>query len=194
MSLTHAALLLVLCVGCGCHPVVVGAPPAVDAGRHVELLDALSYCLVEFMGGAALQADEPRARALYEVFAAISPDAPAPAWPLTLAKNVTALSGLAAGADKGRGDDVYHRACAGCHGALHTGEGKLGANTSVVPEDTVNGPLCAGTADRAGCARAVAVEKTRHGKFFNIGGTMPLYLLEALGDGEIADILAYVGL
>jgi thiosulfate dehydrogenase len=168
--------------------------PSWWGGDKTELLAAMNYCLVEFMGGAALKPDEPDARALYEYLVAISPDAPAPAWPLTVVKNVTALSGLAAGADAARGEDVYHRACAGCHGALHTGEGKLGAKTSVVPEDTLNGPVCAGAADRAGCARAVVVEKVRHGKFFNIGGTMPLYGLESLGDDELADVLSYLGL
>jgi thiosulfate dehydrogenase len=201
-----------------CHPVVVGAPPAADAGRHVgpiypganlydvvhrpswwggdktQLLDAVNYCLAEFMGGAELAADEPRARALYEYLVAISPDAPAPAWPLTVVKNVTALGGLAAGADAGRGADVWARGCAGCHGEPHTGAGKLGDKTSVVPEDSLNGPVCAPVADRRGCARAVVVEKVRHGKFFNIGGTMPPYSLEALGDDELADVLAYVGL
>ena len=40
----------------------------------------------------------------------------------------------------------------------------------------------------------MAVEKVRHGKFFNIGGVMPLYSTESMTDEEIADVLAYIGL
>ena len=43
-------------------------------------------------------------------------------------------------------------------------------------------------------ARAVVVEKIRHGKFFNIGGIMPLYSVESISDQEIVDTLAYLGL
>jgi thiosulfate dehydrogenase len=38
------------------------------------------------------------------------------------------------------------------------------------------------------------VEKIRHGKFYNIGGTMPLYSVEAISDQEIVDALTYLGL
>jgi hypothetical protein len=31
-------------------------------------------------------------------------------------------------------------------------------------------------------------------EFFNIGGVMPLYSLEALSDGDVVDLLAYLGL
>jgi thiosulfate dehydrogenase len=58
---------------------------------------------------------------------------------------------------------------------------------SVIPEDTEK-------VFPASQVRAVVVEKIRHGKFFNIGGIMPLYSAEAITDQEIADILAYIGL
>jgi thiosulfate dehydrogenase len=211
-----------------CHPVTVVPPgdtgPALGAVRHTgpmypggnlfdsvhrgswwgggetRLLDAIDYCLVEFMAGGALSAADDRARAIYEYLAAVSPDDPTPALPLTVVKNVNDLAALAPTADAGRGGDVYDRACRGCHGAAHTGEGRIGSKASVVPEDTVNGPVCMPRGgsppggDVGTCARAVLVEKVRHGKFFNIGGIMPLYSAERLSDPEIADILAYVGL
>jgi thiosulfate dehydrogenase len=32
----------------------------------------------------------------------------------------------------------------------------------------------------------------RHGKFYNVGGNMPLFSLEALSDAQLGDILAYL--
>jgi thiosulfate dehydrogenase len=39
----------------------------------------------------------------------------------------------------------------------------------------------------------VVVEKVRHGKFFNIGGMMPLYSVETLTDQQLADIVTFLG-
>ena len=153
-------------------------------GYETRLLDAMNYCLTGFMGGGALAEDDPKARELYEYLAAHSPDNPSPALPLTIVKNVTALSDLAG--DAKSGEDVYRRACLTCHGAPHTGAGKLGPKVSTIPEDTL--------AVFPTSARGVVVEKVRHGKFFNVGGLMPLYSEETLSDQELADVLAYLGL
>jgi thiosulfate dehydrogenase len=40
----------------------------------------------------------------------------------------------------------------------------------------------------------VVIEKTRHGRFFGVGGNMPLYSLEALSDEDLGALLAYLGL
>jgi thiosulfate dehydrogenase len=173
--------------------------PSWYGGTISRLLDAINVCIVEYMGGAELTEDDERARAIYEYLVSISPDDPAPAQPLTVVKNVNDLSALAGGADAARGDDIYARACRGCHGTPHTGAGRLGEKSSVIPEDSLTGPVCApktGPAppDPRACARAVVVEKVRHGKFFNIGGLMPLYGAEQISDVEIADVLAYLGL
>jgi len=200
-----------------CHLVQPGPPPAGGpimpganlydvvhrpswwGGTKLRLLDAVNYCLAEFMGGAELDADDDRARAIYEYLVEVSPDDPSPAVPLTVVKNVTALAELAAGADATRGADLWRRGCHGCHGEPHTGEGRLGSQSTVVPDETLTGPVCApktGPAppDVRACARAVVVEKIRHGKFFNIGGLMAPYSVEVLSDGEIADMLSYLGL
>jgi thiosulfate dehydrogenase len=194
-----------------CHPVRPTAPdggpifpggnlynvvhrPTWWGGGMTRLLDAMNYCLVEFMGGAALAADDERARAVYEYLVSVSPDDPSPALPLTVVKNVTDLAELAGSADARRGADVWQRGCRGCHGSPHSGAGRLGEKTTIVPEDTLAGPVCAPAPDVRGCARAVVVEKVRHGKFFNIGGLMPLYGTEVIRDTEIADVLAYLGL
>lgn len=173
--------------------------PSWWGGTKLRLLDAMNYCLDEFMAGAELDAGDDRARAIYEYFVALSPDDPSPAVPLTVVKSVTALSELAAGADATRGADLWSRGCRGCHGEPHTGEGRLGSQTTIVPEETLTGPVCVPTtgpppSDVKLCARAVVVEKIRHGKFFNIGGLMPPYSVEVLSDAEIADMLSYLGL
>jgi thiosulfate dehydrogenase len=172
--------------------------PSWWGGYEVRLIDALNYCEVEFMAGAALSADDNRARALFEYLRSVSPDDPSAALPLTVVKVVNDLSALRGDADSTRGSDVYGRACRGCHGEPHSGEGKIGPKTTVVPEDTINGQVCnplpATYPTAQACARAIVVEKVRHGKFFNIGGNMPLYSAETISDAEIADILAYLGL
>lgn len=153
-------------------------------GYESTLLSAANYCLTEFMGGAALTMDDDRARELYEYLAQNSPDDPAPAMPLTVVKNVTPLTNLAG--DAAHGKEVFDRSCRRCHGDPHTGNGRLSTKVSIIPNDTLKAfPTN---------ARAVTVEKVRHGRFFNIGGIMPLYSAEAISDQEIADILAYLGL
>ena len=153
-------------------------------GYETTLLDAINYCMTEFMGGRALAPDSDSARELYEYLAANSPDAPALALPLTVVKNVTGLTNLTA--DKTHGKDVYDRSCRRCHGDPHTGNGRLSSKVSIIPDATL--------ASFPTNAREVAVEKVRHGRFFNIGGIMPIYPAESISDQEIADVLAYLGL
>jgi thiosulfate dehydrogenase len=184
-----------------CHLVQAGQATRIDPGYNLydtvhrgswwggdktKLLDAVNYCLGEFMGGGALKATDDSARELFEYLDQNSPTNPAPALPLTVVRNVTDLSNLAAASDKNRGRDVYARSCQKCHGDPHTGNGRLNAKVSIIPEDTVKVFPTQ--------ARAVVVEKVRHGKFFNIGGVMPLYSSESMTDQEIADVLAYIGL
>lgn len=65
--------------------------------------------------------------------------------------------------------------------------GPAGAEgVSIIPEDTLK--------VFPDSARTVVVEKIRHGKFFNVGGNMPLYPAESISDQEIADVLSYLGL
>jgi thiosulfate dehydrogenase len=142
----------------------------------------MNVCVKDFMGGAPLTEQDERARALEAYL--LSVEGAAAAWPMTIVKNIDALSGVAG--DAGRGADAYRRSCRGCHGEPQTGIGRSDSRTSVLPGDTEK--------KFPGQARAVVVEKVRHGRYFNIGGRMPPYSLEALGDGDLVDILAYLGL
>lgn len=152
-------------------------------GDRLRLFDAINYCVQEFMGGGALNPSDDRPRQLYEFLVANSPSDPAPALPLTVVKTIDAfeLQG-----DLSQGESTYRRACQICHGAAHSGSGAISSRASVIPESTV--------AVFPTNARLVVVEKIRHGRFFHIGGVMPLYAVEAMTDAQIADVLAYLGL
>ena len=152
-------------------------------GYETTLLDAINVCVESFMGGRALAPDDDAARELYAYLASTSAPSSDPL-PLTLVRDVTSLSELAG--DSERGERAYDAACRRCHGAGFTGAERAVTRASVLPGDTREVFL-----DNA---RAVVVEKIRHGKFFNIGGTMPLYSREALSDEAVADILAYLSL
>jgi thiosulfate dehydrogenase len=153
-------------------------------GGTTRLIDAINVCVEQFMGGRTLQVDEPAARQLGAYLAEGAPAEDLPAAPFTVVRIVTALDGMAG--DKVRGATIYASSCARCHGAPHTGDGRLDPTIARIPEDTI--------AFFPDMARAAFIEKVRHGRFFGIGGVMPFYTLEAMSDVDLADLLAYVGL
>ena len=162
------------------------ARPSWWGGKIGSLREAVSECLVEFMRGRDLPAEDADGRAIYVYLRSLAPDGAAPALPLTIVANI---ADLPAG-EAGRGAGVYGRACAACHGDAHTGRGRLGPRISIVPEDT----LATFGRDPLTGARLVTIEKVRHGKFFNVGGVMPPFAAETISDGEVSDLLAYLGL
>jgi thiosulfate dehydrogenase len=188
-----------------CHRVAPGGPLVIpgsyDSGYNLAgvagrptwwgsyattLLGAMNVCLQEFMGGRALSPEEDLARQLGAYLAEQSPPDPQPAAPFTIVRLVTPLDGMTG--DVARGALIYSGGCYRCHGAIHDGAGALDRSFSVIPEDTQKAFPAPGE------ARWATVEKLRHGRFFNIGGVMPLYSLEALSDQDVADLLAYLGL
>ena len=158
--------------------------PSWWGGERTRLLDAINFCMLDFMGGKELEAGEEKARQLYEFLAANSPDRPSPALPLTVVKNITPLTELQG--DAGRGRILWDGGCARCHGEPHTARGALTGRAGIVPEFTIEV-----FKDKA---REAVIEKIRHGKFFHIGGIMPLYPLETLSDQDVVHILTYLGL
>jgi thiosulfate dehydrogenase len=155
-------------------------------GAYVSPLDATNECLVEFMRGGALTADDEKGRALFVYLQSLSPDAKADALPLTVVKDIVDLPA----GDAGRGKATYTAACAYCHGDIHTGSGRLAGYVSIIPDESIKAH---GTDPKTG-ARPITIEKVRHGKFFNVGGNMPLFSTEALSDAELGDVLSYMGL
>lgn len=159
--------------------------PSFWGGFVTSPLDATNVCLTRFMRGAALAKEEPRGRALYEYLRSLGPAEPSPAVPFTVVENVATVGRLEASV----GEDLYRRACFGCHGEPHTGEGRLDASMVVVPEASETFARLLGYP-----VELVVVEKVRHGVFFNIGGTMPPYSTEVLSDDDLSALMSYLGL
>jgi len=154
-------------------------------GGNVDtLLDATNQCIYNFMRGNVLAADDDKGRALFVYLESISPDPSAPTLPLTVVENIVDVPS----GDPGMGEVIWNQSCANCHGAPHTGQGRLSDQVSLVPDDSI---AAHGTDPITG-ARPVVIEKVRHGKFFAVGGNMPLFSVEAMSDTSLGDILAYL--
>jgi len=156
-------------------------------GQALTLADAVDTCLVFFMRGQPLDRESAQAKALYEYLLSITPaGSPSATLPMTIVENVVDVPR----GDATRGAALYDRACAYCHGAPHTGPGPI-LTRRVLPPDIAADypPPFPGVAPGL-----VFIELIRHGRFFDVGGTMPFYSTEALSDAEIGDILAFLEL
>jgi thiosulfate dehydrogenase len=153
-------------------------------GSVQTLLDATNQCVTQFMRGKELAADDEKGRALFVYLASLSPDASAPTLPLTVVQNIVDVPS----GDATRGKQTWDESCGNCHGAPHTGDGRLSDTVSLVPDDSIQAH---GIDPKTG-ARPVVIEKVRHGKFFNVGGNMPLFSVEAMSDAQLGDVLAYL--
>lgn len=153
-------------------------------GFETTLLDAMNQCVTNFMRGTELSAQDDKARGLYAYLQSVSPDASAPMLPLTVVQNIVDVPS----GDASAGKRVYAQACRGCHGDPHTGDGRISPLVSLIPDDSI---AAHGTDPKSG-ARPVVIEKVRHGKFFSIGGNMPLFSIEALSDDELGQVLGYL--
>jgi len=153
-------------------------------GSEQTLLDATNQCIYNFMRGNPLAADDDKGRALFVYLESLSPDPSAPTLPLTVVQNIVDVPS----GDATNGQMIWNQSCGNCHGAPHTGQGRLSDIVSIVPDDSI---AAHGTSPTMG-ARPVVIEKVRHGKFFNVGGNMPLFSLEAMSDAQLGDVLAYL--
>jgi thiosulfate dehydrogenase len=161
------------------------ARPSYWGGFQLSLLDAINQCLVNFMrSDKELSPTDDRSRALYVYLTSISPDATAPALPLTVVQNIVDIKS----GDPMAGKALYQDGCANCHGQPHTGTGRISVKQSIIPDDS----LAAHGTDPMTGARIITIEKVRHGKFFNVGGNMAPYSVETLSDAQVGEILAYL--
>jgi thiosulfate dehydrogenase len=163
--------------------------PSFWAGQEVELLRSVNHCLDYFMlKSDPWTAEDEEARALYAYLESISEGAIAAPVPFTVVFDIVDLPA----GDAKRGETLYERACATCHGPAHTGEGRLVERAPVLPEQTLEQhPLGEYTAEER---RLVFVEKARYGAFVSYTGEMPPFSLEALPDADMADIHQYLDL
>jgi thiosulfate dehydrogenase len=162
--------------------------PSWWGGNVLDLHAAVDDCFEHFMQGEPLDPNRDTGQALVaylEDLARAADPATTAAVPFTTP--ATALD-LPPG-DATLGADLYHRACETCHGAKHTGAGRLGPLASVIPDDTLNAHL---QQYGPACTRVVFVEKVRHGSFLGVAGSMPPFSTEVLSDAQVAEIPAYL--
>lgn len=164
--------------------------PSYWGGQELDLLRSVNHCLSIFMLKDGLwTADDEEARAMYAYLESLPAEAEdKAAAPFTV---VTTIEDLPAG-DAARGEVLFDRACAACHGPAHTGKDRLVERAAVLPEQTLEEhPIGQYTEDER---RLVFVEKARHGAFLGYTGQMPPFSTEKLSDAELADILQYLDL
>jgi len=154
-------------------------------GMQNDLLAAVNDCLRLFMYERSdLTAADTAARSLYAFLVSLEPGAPAP-----VAFSVPTYIEDVPRGDPQRGLGYYQRSCARCHGAIHTGEGRIASSLPILPE----GPIASHADYDLRLQRLVFIEKTRHGGFFGYAGVMPPFSQEVLGDAELGHILEALG-
>ena len=151
------------------------------------LKDAVDACLVFFMKGEPLAGEDEDFHALYEYLVSITPDGSADEpYAFTVVENVADVPR----GDAGRGEDVYRVACQGCHGAAFSADGSILREEVNLPGVTAEyAELFPGVEPSL-----VVIEKVRHGRFFDIGGDMPLFSTEAMSDADLGALLAFLEL
>lgn len=161
--------------------------PSYWGGMELELLRSINDCLYYFMlKDKTWTSDDPDAQAIYAYLASLPADAPE-AVPFTVIYNI---SNLPPG-DSQRGEGIFVSACGNCHGKAHTGEGRLVAQAPILPEQTLLDHPAPQYTDED--RRLVFIEKVRHGGFVGYGGQMPPFSLQTLSDGELGDMLSFLG-
>ncbi|HWU90867.1 MAG TPA: c-type cytochrome [Kofleriaceae bacterium] len=154
-------------------------------GFETDYLRAVNYCYLNFMSAPVeLEPDEPKARALYEYLASISPGGPSPAKPLNFTRYVVSIPP----GDPVRGEQVYATACTSCHGAIDTGEGRLSKDIPLLPAAIDALAKKIPGADRG----TLLVEKVRHGQFWGVGGTSPPFSLDMMSNADLGALLAFL--
>jgi thiosulfate dehydrogenase len=150
-------------------------------GQENDLLRSINACRTYFMvAPEPLAADQPDAQALYAFLASLEPGNPEP-YPFSVVRDIEPV----ARGDAERGLGLYQNGCGYCHGAMHSGFGRLSDRVPVLPEDTIAEHF--DYTPRV--LRLVFIEKVRHGLFFGYGGDMPPFSTEALSNADLADIL-----
>jgi thiosulfate dehydrogenase len=159
--------------------------PTYWGGAESDLLRAVGYCQTRFMRvEVPLAASDPEAGDLYAFLESLPGSDEAV--PFTVVRTVGDLpQGDAAG-----GVTLFERTCAGCHGALGTGDGALSPTLPTLPTDVLRAH--SGYTPRE--QRLVFVEKVRHGVFLGYDGEMPPFSLEVLPDPALSDVLSALGL
>lgn len=161
--------------------------PAYWGGAEVDLLRAVNYCRTSFMAAStAWLATDAEAEAMYAFLASLS-EGSADIIPFTVSSTVEDLP--CAGNYGDRGASIYEKACANCHGALHSGAGRRGVSVPILPEHV----LSEHAEHAPPQSREAFVQKVRHGRFFGEGGSMPPFSVAVLDDDSLSALLDFIG-
>jgi thiosulfate dehydrogenase len=158
-------------------------------GYERTLIEAMSFCRVWFMGGVPFQEEDEDARAILEYLVSISETDPAPMLPLTVTLDIVDVER----GDAARGEAVHDAACRHCHGSPGGAppERFRGAATPI-PDDEAGWEALYDEDFPGVPFPLIVIEKIRHGRFFLVGGTMPLFSHEALSDEDLGALLAFL--
>jgi thiosulfate dehydrogenase len=156
-------------------------------GDYDQLDQAVSACLLFFMKGEPLDPEADDFRALYEYLVSISPGGePEDPLPFTVVENIVPVDP----GDAGRGEEVYRASCQNCHGDAFTADGSILRTEINLPGITETYDVQFPGIEPS----LVVIEKVRHGRFFAIGGDMPLFSREAMSDEDLGALLTYLEL
>ncbi len=159
--------------------------PSYWGGTTLDLLDAVNVCRHDFMDAQMpWQAADADGQALYAYLASLPADLPE-----AVTFHVATDAWDLPGGDAAQGKLDYAHACQTCHGAAHTGKGRLTARAPILPEQTLKEHASYAQAE----LRVVFVQKVRHGVFYGYGGTMPPFAREVLSDDRLAGLLTWLG-
>ncbi len=163
------------------------ARPNYWGGNSLRMIDAASFCYVNFMRGVrTFEEDATCERALYSFLASKTKSTNAPAVPFTIVRQVADVPR----GDSARGAQVYKAACQDCHGEVSTGAGRNTQRASILPNvKSEYAVIFPGIPPSL-----VFVEKIRHGQFLGVGGNMPLFSKETISDADLGALLSYLGL
>lgn len=173
--------------------------PSFWAGEEIDLLRAVNQCLQTFMlDDEGWTGSEPVAVDIWAYLESVSPPPGSPPGSPEAASSEPApftvdfQVPLMPPGDAALGETTFGRACQTCHGAPHTGEGRLVEFAPKLPEDALlSHPLEKYTPTEQ---RQALAEKVRHGTFLGYGGIMPPFSKEVMTDDEVAGLLTFFGL
>lgn len=155
-------------------------------GQENDLLRSINACRFYFMvAPEPLAPEDSTAGALYAFLSTLSPGSQDPE-PFTVVREIDPVQR----GDAASGDVLYARACAYCHGAQHSGAGRLSSRVPILPEDTLEAHINYTPRD----LRLAVTEKIRHGLFLGYGGDMPPFSREKLSDEQLSDVLESLGI
>jgi len=183
-----------------CHPTVAVTPGRIWAGapllgvtarrsfwggHELDLLASINDCRARFMDAPRPWTTESEdARSMWAYLQTLE-GGQEPA-PFTVVAPPTELGG----GDAERGATTFAAACAPCHGARSTGEGRLASFVPALPDAFA----AAHATLPAPEVRAIAAAKIRRGGIATPGESMPPFSREQLSDAQLLDLIAWLGL